>query len=89
MPDAREMIVKRVAAFFEEGDLGNLGIGMPTLVANHIPADKGVMLQSENGLSAWAEPERARRTGTGNAGGTPVTICPAEACFDTPGASRS
>ncbi len=85
MPDAREMIVKRVAAFFEEGDLGNLGIGMPTLVANHIPADKGVMLQSENGFIGIGPSPRAGEEDrdTVNAGGTPVTILPGGACFDS------
>jgi 3-oxoacid CoA-transferase B subunit len=85
MPDAREMIVKRVAEFFEEGDLGNLGIGMPTLVANYIPADKGVMLQSENGfIGIGPSPKPGEEDkDVVNAGGMPVTIMPGGMCFDS------
>ena len=85
MADIRELIVKRVAAFFEEGDLGNLGIGMPTLVANYIPADKGIMLQSENGfigIGPSPEPGKEEKDAV-NAGGAPVTIVPGGACFDS------
>lgn len=79
MPDARELIAKRVAAFFKEGDLGNLGIGMPTLVANYIPAEKNVMLHSENGfIGIGAAPEAGSEDkDIVNAGGAPVTIYPA------------
>jgi 3-oxoacid CoA-transferase subunit B len=50
MPLSRDQIAKRIAKEIEPGYCVNLGIGIPTLVANFIPAEMGVMLQSENGL---------------------------------------
>lgn len=47
---SKDQIVKRAAMEVQEGFAVNLGIGIPTLVANHIPPEKGVVLQSENGL---------------------------------------
>jgi 3-oxoacid CoA-transferase subunit B len=48
--DKRERIVKRIARELRDGFYVNLGIGMPTLIANHVPADIEVTLQSENGM---------------------------------------
>jgi len=50
MPLTREQIAKRIAQELKDGFYVNLGIGIPTLVANYIPANTSVMLQSENGL---------------------------------------
>lgn len=50
MPLSREQIAQRIAQEVEDGYCVNLGIGIPTLVANYIPQNKFVMLQSENGL---------------------------------------
>lgn len=50
MPLTREQIAQRISQEVQDGYTVNLGIGIPTLVANYIPADKTVMLQSENGL---------------------------------------
>src|SRR5258706_13364464 len=50
MPLTREQIAQRVAQELRAGYCVNLGIGMPTLVANYIPPGMDVLLQSENGM---------------------------------------
>jgi 3-oxoacid CoA-transferase subunit B len=50
MVDKRERIVRRVAKELRDGDCVNLGIGMPTLVANFVPPDVQITLHSENGM---------------------------------------
>ncbi len=78
-------IAKRIAAFFSDGDLVNLGIGLPTLVGNYVPEGVEIVLQSENGFSGLG-PESAEgeiNPNLVNAGGVPVTILPGGAFFDS------
>src|SRR5260370_29654832 len=50
MPLTREQLAQRIAQELKDGYYVNLGIGMPTLVANYIPAGMDILLHSENGL---------------------------------------
>lgn len=81
----REVIAKRIAMIFETGALVNLGIGLPTLVANYIPENVEILLQSENGFIGIGPvpPAGAEDPDLINAGGVPVTILPGGAYFDS------
>lgn len=81
----KEYIAKRVAKELKDGDLINLGIGLPTLVANYIPDDLEVFLQSENGLIGLGPaPEvEAIDNDLNNAGGQAATILPGGMFFDS------
>ncbi|MDX6152232.1 3-oxoacid CoA-transferase subunit B [Marinococcus sp. PL1-022] len=50
MSSQRENIIQRAVQEVEDGTIVNLGIGMPTMIANYIPAEKNIFLHSENGL---------------------------------------
>lgn len=83
--DAKTIIARRVAKELRDGDLVNLGIGLPTLVANHIDHRITVHLQSENGLIGLGpspQPEHIDLDLT-NAGGQPVTLCAGGMYFDS------
>jgi acetate CoA/acetoacetate CoA-transferase beta subunit len=83
--DATSIIARRIAQELRSGMLVNLGIGIPTLVANHLPAGMHVFFQSENGLIGTGpipEPGMAHPTLT-DAGGRPVTALPGASTFDS------
>ncbi|MGN0838625.1 MAG: 3-oxoacid CoA-transferase subunit B [Pyramidobacter sp.] len=76
--DCRNRIAKRIALEFEDGDVVNLGIGIPTLISNFIPEDKRLIIQTENGcLGAGPVPEKKdyRFIGAGGRFFTPMPGC--------------
>lgn len=81
----KEVIAKRIARMFKNGDAVNLGIGLPTLVANYIPREVSITLHSENGfLGLGQAPQKGEEDyALVNAGGMPVTILPGGAFFDS------
>jgi 3-oxoacid CoA-transferase subunit B len=81
----REQMAQRVAQELRDGDYVNLGIGMPTLVANYVPSDMDVMMQSENGLLGMgAFPTEAELDADMiNAGKQTVTARKGAAIFDS------
>jgi len=83
--DAQTIIAKRIAQELRSGMLVNLGIGIPTMVANFVPGDVKVFFQSENGLIGTGPiPEQGmgHRLLT-DAGGRPVTALPGACTFDS------
>jgi len=81
----KEVIAKRVAMELHDGDIVNLGIGIPTLVANYLPSGVEIFLQSENGILGMGPAPRPgfEHPQLINAGGMPVTFLPGAAAFDS------
>ncbi len=85
MADIKETIAARVAKELKDGDVVNLGIGLPTMVANYIPEGIEIILQSENGImgmGAAAEPGQ-EDVDIVNAGAQYVTVNPGAMFFDS------
>lgn len=85
MMDPKERIARRVAQEIEPGTLVNLGIGLPSMVANYVPADLGVFFQSENGVIGLGArpPEGMEDPDLTDAGGGFVTAVPGAAAIDS------
>ena len=84
----RELMALRVARELQPGSVVNLGIGLPTQVANFVPADSGVLLQAENGILGYggileSDDAAAFDQDLINAGGQPVSLHPGASFFDS------
>jgi len=83
--DIENMIADRAARELKDGQIINLGYGIPTLVANHLPPGVDLVIHSENGAlgvgalpnDLCADPDRA------NAGGEPISLIPGGSYFDS------
>jgi len=78
----RQTMALRVAKEFQDGDYVNLGIGIPVLASNYVPAGREVVFESENGVLGFGEIHTAGQGDPDfvNAGGQPVSIIPGT-CF--------
>lgn len=83
--DAKNFIAKRVAKELKDGDVVNLGIGLPTLVANHVPEGIHITLQAEHGILGAGPAAKPGEEDPEicNAGGFPITVMPGACFFDS------
>lgn len=83
--DAQSLIAQRVALELRSGDLVNLGIGIPSLVANYVPPGRNVFFQSENGLIGTGPvPDHGMEEPMlTDAGGRPIGALPGACTFDS------
>ena len=85
MADIKEIIATRVAKELKDGDVVNLGIGLPTMVANFLPEGVHIVLQSENGIMGMglAAEKGSEDVDIVNAGAQYVTVNPGAMFFDS------
>lgn len=74
--DTKELIARRAAVELHDGDVVNLGIGLPTLIPNYLPAGINIILQSENGYIGLGPVQDTIIPDLVNAGGKPANILP-------------
>ena len=85
MADVKTIIAQRAARFLKDGDVVNLGIGMPEMVANFLPEDVEVVFQAENGIMGMGAvaTDENEDINVSNAGGKYVTTIPGAMFFDS------
>ena len=81
--DAKTLIASRVAQELKDGDVVNLGIGLPTLSPNYLPPGINITLQSENGFLGMGPLTGEPDPDLVNAGGKPCGILPGASFFDS------
>lgn len=83
MADLKTRIAKRVAKELHDGDVVNLGIGLPTMVADNLPEGVDIVLQSENGIMGMGKAPEVPDVDVVNAGGQFVTVNPGGQFFSS------
>ena len=85
MADVKTIIAQRAARFLKDGDVVNLGIGMPEMVANFLPEDVEVFFQAENGIMGMGPvaTDANEDVNVSNAGGKYITVIPGASFFDS------
>jgi acetate CoA/acetoacetate CoA-transferase beta subunit len=85
MGNAKQIIAARAGKELRDGQIINLGIGLPTLVANHVPAGVDVVIQTENGaIGVGPAPQPGcEDRDRANAGNQPITLIPGGSYFDS------
>ncbi|MFA4965169.1 MAG: 3-oxoacid CoA-transferase subunit B [Thermoleophilia bacterium] len=83
--DLKQIIAARAARELKDGQIINLGIGLPTLVANYVPEGVDVVIQTENGaIGVGPRPQHGcEDTDRRNAGNQPITLLPGGSYFDS------
>jgi acetate CoA/acetoacetate CoA-transferase beta subunit len=83
--NAKEIIARRAARELKDGQIINLGIGLPTLIANHVPSGVDVIIQTENGAIGVgpAPAPGCEDRDRANAGNQPITLNPGGSYFDS------